>query len=161
MLVYLTMHGASAWFNPVVDHITYSQIMIECSIIGDSIAAGVAQQRQNCFVNARPGMSSDQYATINVGRVSAGRVLISLGSNDHASSNIEQHLRRVRNNIESQSVSWLLPANNNAARSAIIKIAGEFGDRLIDVRPFVGRDGVHPTPAGYFRISNIWLQQGR
>jgi lysophospholipase L1-like esterase len=135
--------------------------MIDCFIIGDSIAVGVAQQRQQCSAIAQVGISSEQYAAINVTPVSAGRVLISLGSNDGAGSNIEQNLRRIRNNVNSRSVSWLLPANNNAARSAITKIAGEFGDRLIDVRPFAGRDGVHPTMAGYFRISNIWIQQGR
>lgn len=130
--------------------------MIDCAIIGDSIALGVARNNPACHAQAVSGITSRDHARTFVGRISAGSVLISLGSNDGDSQHSERYLRDVRQRVEAGSVTWLLSPNNERARVAVTAIARERGDRVIEIRPFVGSDRVHPTASGYHRISSIW-----
>lgn len=132
--------------------------MIDCAVIGDSIALGVARNNPRCHAQAVSGITSRDHARTFVGRVSANSVLISLGSND-GDANSERYLRAVRQRIESGTVTWLLSPNNQRARSAVALIAREHGDRVIEIRPFVGSDRVHPTASGYHRISSIWRER--
>lgn len=40
-----------------------------------------------------------------------------------------------------------------AQRQAMMQVAAESGDRVIDTAPFVGPDRLHPTAAGDHRIA--------
>ena len=92
----------------------------------------------------------------NGGGIESNRVLISLGSNDFDRPGTEASLRAIRSRIHAIEVTWLLSANNRLARDVARLIAREHGDRVIDVRIFVGPDGVHPNPIGYHRMAAMW-----
>jgi len=58
--------------------------MLECLILGDSIAVGVAQFRPECVAYAKGGINSRQWVNSYITKNrSANTVIISLGSNDH------------------------------------------------------------------------------
>jgi hypothetical protein len=59
--------------------------MIECLILGDSIAVGVSQLRPECIVQAQSGINSEDYANglfRHFELIHAKKTIISLGSND-------------------------------------------------------------------------------
>ena len=127
---------------------------MDCMIMGDSLALGISRARKGCAVHAEPGVGSAVFVS-NFRGPARGHVLISLGSNDHPNSDTLRWLGELRGRIDGQ-VTWILPPNNQRARDAVASIARRNGDRILDVRPFVGSDGVHPTQSGYFRISAMW-----
>ena len=129
---------------------------IECAILGDSIAVGVAQQRAYCYRDAVVGISSQSFLK-RITVVNANHVLISLGSNDSASMATENNLQQVRAGVAADTVTWLLSANNAKANAAARSVARAFGDRVIEIREWVGTDGVHPTAIGYKTIADKWL----
>jgi lysophospholipase L1-like esterase len=131
--------------------------MIDCAILGDSLAVGVGISQPQCHINARVGITSQkfliQYPTI----MQANKTLISLGSNDGVARYTEDSMRLVRNKITTGEVTWLLSTNNQRAHDIAKKIAREFGDRIIESAPHISRDGVHPTSTGYYNISRQWM----
>jgi lysophospholipase L1-like esterase len=133
--------------------------MVECAVLGDSIAVGVARLRNTCQVQAVVGITSDVYVSRFRNGVHAGQVLISLGSNDSSDPKSEAAMRLLRSRINADQVTWLLSANNQRTADIARKIAREHMDRVIDSRPFIGQDGVHPTASGYFRLAAMWRTQ--
>ena len=130
--------------------------MFECAVLGDSIAVGIARLRNTCQAHAVVGITSDAYVSRFQNGVRAGHALISLGSNDGSDSRSETAMRLLRSRITADQVTWLLSANNQRTADLARKIAREHGDRVLEVRPVVGPDGVHPTTAGYFRLAAMW-----
>jgi len=129
---------------------------MDCAILGDSIAVGVAQQRAYCYRDAVGGINSRAYLG-HVANLTADHVLISLGSNDVASVDTQENLLALRQRIHATTVTWLLSSNKIHAHDAAKRMAEKFGDRVIEVRPYVGSDGVHPTGKGYRAIADQWL----
>ena len=90
--------------------------MIECLIIGDSIAKGIATHRPDCVSYSKVGINSAQwnrkYYNLNV---SAVNTIISLGTNDKGIQT-ELELRGTRAIIKSERVYWILPQNVEAQR---------------------------------------------
>jgi len=130
--------------------------MIECAVLGDSIAVGVARSNTEYLMQAVVGINSNDYSLRFQQDISANRVLISIGSNDSSDPRSESAMRRMRDRITAEQVTWLLSPNNIRTSDIAKRIARERGDRIVEVRPFVGPDGVHPTTAGYHRLSSIW-----
>lgn len=128
---------------------------MDCMIIGDSIAVGIAQHRQ-CETRATVGISSDLFNRRYPQPIRSNRVLISLGSNDGPRWETDSALRLLRTRITANSVTWLLSSNNEISRSIVVSIAHEYGDRLLDVRPLVSSDRIHPTANGYRQLSILW-----
>lgn len=120
--------------------------MSDCTILGDSIAVGVAQHRKDCSATAVVGVSSAGFNV--VGLIDAPTVVISLGSNDGGDPTAP--LLKLRRRIAGR-VIWILP-NKALQRERIVNIAGRFGDRIIDI-PAISPDGIHPTPAGYRQLA--------
>ncbi len=113
--------------------------MIDCLILGDSIAVGVGQQRPDCQVEAQVGISSAAYLAIFNRNREADHVVISLGSNDrHVDIGA---LLELRSTIKARRVYWILPATANG-RFAVNVVAGAYGDRVFGFEP--GGDHVHP-----------------
>ena len=129
--------------------------MLECMIVGDSIAVGVARARPECVSYARGGWNSWQwnkdYLARSVSRP-AKTVIISLGANDHKGVKTEQELRKMRESIKGNRVFWIDPGKDRkpVPHDAIVKIAQEYGDTILP-RPkdHMSVDGVHPTGRGY------------
>lgn len=127
--------------------------MLECLIVGDSIAVGVSQVRPECASIAKSGINSRDWNARNMQRLKPARTLIiSLGANDLKGHNTEGNTRLLRTNAQADRVFWLLPNETlkPAAVAAVRQVAAEFGDTVID-RPKtnMSADGVHPTYRGY------------
>ena len=126
--------------------------MIDCLAIGDSIAVGIAAAIPGCHAQARIGIGSRAYAAIHVHRVSAELAVISLGSND-GGADTSAAMDEARSRITAARVVWILPSTGS--RAAAVAVAARYGDQTLDVRPLVGRDGVHPRPGGYREIARM------
>jgi lysophospholipase L1-like esterase len=126
--------------------------MIECLIVGDSIAVGVSQVRHECQAIAKSGINSRDWNAKNMHKLKPTRTLIiSLGAND-LGINTEGNIRSLRTNAQAERVFWLLPSQRLKPRQAeaVRQVAAEFGDTVIP-RPEsnISTDGVHPTYKGY------------
>lgn len=122
--------------------------MLECLILGDSIAVGVGMARPECMTVAEVGITSDDFAFTYRGPPGAMRVIVSLGSNDKRDSS--DALEYLRQHINGR-VIWILPARRYQ-QASVRKMAQRFGDKMV-VIPSVRRDGVHP--ADYRRLADL------
>lgn len=132
--------------------------MIECLILGDSIAVGTHQFKQECRAIAKGGINSWQYNKHHVdtrkNNFNAQVVIISLGSNDHAGVKTYKELIKLRERVKADRVYWILP---NPERfpdqaSAVDLLALNYGDVVIKPTRYQP-DRVHPSWAGYKEIA--------
>lgn len=130
--------------------------MMDCMILGDSIAQGVAATRPQCAQITQRGITTPEFSRVLIQQVHARHVLISVGSNDWGVGDMHRHLTQIRSRIQSGEVTWLLSANNAQAAQQVQQVARTHGDRVIQVSLVVGSDGVHPSPAGYHRLNQMW-----
>lgn len=129
--------------------------MIECLIIGDSIAVGTQHHRPQCERRAQGGINSTDWNRQYLnGPQQARTVIISLGSNDWRSINTMHNLKILRENVEADRVFWILPAIKPERQAMIRKIAEVYGDTVLPI-PEVSTDGVHPTGRGYRRLADM------
>jgi lysophospholipase L1-like esterase len=129
--------------------------MIDCMIIGDSIAVGVAMARPDCVSYSRGGWNSWQWNKDYLSVASTRQpktLIISLGANDHKGVKTEQELRKMRAAIKADRVFWISPGAERkpVPQEAIEKIAKEYNDVVLP-RPtqHMSSDGIHPTGRGY------------
>ncbi len=136
--------------------------MLECLILGDSIAVGTHQQRPECALYAKSGINSRQFNKQYSQQFRGKIVVISLGSNDHKHIKTEKELYKLRERVQAETVYWILPiGNSKASEIPIVRIqehvetiADMYGDWIIKI-PYVSKDGIHPTQKGYKRIGDI------
>jgi len=135
--------------------------MIECLLLGDSIAVGLYQQMPHCGSLSKTGWNTYQWNRDYLKHdLSAGTVIISLGSNDHRYVKTQAELERLREKITASRVFWILPHGNLPAGGLpieevqrIIKIiAAQHGDTVIPITR-VQRDNIHPSWEGYKQIA--------
>ena len=129
--------------------------MIDCMIIGDSIAVGVAMQRKECVAYAKGGWNSWQWNKDYLSEAAVNyreTIIISLGANDHKGVKTEKELRKMRESIKGKRVFWIDPGKDRKPipHEAMSKIAAEYRDVILS-RPMnhMSSDGVHPTGKGY------------
>jgi lysophospholipase L1-like esterase len=129
--------------------------MLDCLIIGDSIAVGTAMARKECVSYSRGGWNSWQWNKDYLAKASAQpakTVIISLGANDHKGVKTELELRKMRDAIKGDRVFWIDPGQDRkpVPHDAIVRIAKEYGDTVLP-RPKdnMSSDGIHPTGKGY------------
>ncbi len=115
--------------------------------------------RPACESAARVGINSSSFITTMLGAAqrSVESVVISLGVNDGPAMATLSNLRRLRVGLQAHQVTWLLPGLKDEVRAAIRTVAGEHGDRLVDTKPNVGADHLHPNAAGYRLIAAATL----
>ena len=133
--------------------------MLECLILGDSLAVGVGQVRTECVTRAKSGINSYDYVNRHVlhtqGNTSAKTVIISLGSNDTAKINTFEELDSLRQLVDANRVYWIVPAIKKDKQEAVWAVANKYRDTVINARNHdLSPDGVHPTAKGYKSISN-------
>ena len=128
--------------------------MIDCLIIGDSIAVGTAQVRQECVSYSKGGINSYQWLNSNVGKSPylAKTVIISLGSNDHKYVKTLSELRNIRELTKADRVYWILPAIKPDIQDIVRKVAAENGDVVLPITR-LQKDGIHPSWAGYKELA--------
>jgi lysophospholipase L1-like esterase len=131
--------------------------MLDCLVMGDSIAVGIGQNRPECTTVARVGITSKKwYETYKIKDKNYEQVVISLGTNDFHNIT-EKSLRKIRSEIKSQRVIWILPSSTlkPEQRSVVLDIAREYRDATVDISGYLGYDHIHPTGRGYQDIAKI------
>ena len=133
--------------------------MIDCMIIGDSIAVGTAQVRQECTSLSTGGLNSKQWnKKYKDQSLQASSVIISLGTNDHKGVHTFKELMNMRTRVDARHVYWIMPPCNDQFCKADVNdiveiIARNFGDTMITTKR-VQTDAVHPSWAGYKELAN-------
>ena len=135
--------------------------MIDCLILGDSIAVGTHQFRPECVAYAKGGWNTWQW---NRGYLkndlTANTVIISLGSNDHKGVKTYDELQKLRSKVKGSRVFWILPAGNLKAGGVAIEtiqhlvkeVAAQHGDIVLPITR-LQPDGIHPSWAGYKQLA--------
>jgi lysophospholipase L1-like esterase len=127
--------------------------MLDCLILGDSIAVGVSHHRPECAVHAKVGINSRDWVNKNITKdLSADTVIISLGSNDYKSINTLKELFTIRNVVTAKRVYWIVPAINSDIQEMVEIVADKFEDKVIRIKT-VAPDKVHPTSTEYKRLA--------
>ena len=133
--------------------------MLECLILGDSIAVGTHQFKQECVTYSKGGLNSWQYNRDFVNNrktdFTSEVVIISLGSNDHKGVKTYNELYKLRERVKAQRVYWVLPNPALFPRQAddVKLIAISFGDQVITTDRYQ-KDHIHPSWAGYKELAN-------
>lgn len=132
--------------------------MLECLILGDSIAVGVSQARPECVAYAKSGINSWNWNNAHITKNLSGKtVIISLGANDHKGIKTKEELNTLRQLIVADKVFWISPGMERkpVAQTAIEEIAKKYGDTVL-ARPKdqMSADGIHPTGKGYKTLAN-------
>ena len=132
--------------------------MLECLILGDSLAVGVGQIRKECVTHAVSGINSydyfNRYILHTKGDTAAKTTIISLGSNDALKLDTYEELDNLRSQVTSDRVFWILPNIRESKRKAVWMVAKKYNDNVIDARNHDrSPDNVHPTYNGYKSIA--------
>ena len=137
-----------------ITHITVGKYMIDCLILGDSIAVGTHLQRYECVSYAKGGINSWQWNRNYLKNdLNAKTVIISLGSNDHKGVRTKAELQRIREKVGTTArVFWILPAIKPEIQSIVKAMAEEYGDTVLPITRLQS-DGVHPSWAGYRELA--------
>jgi len=131
--------------------------MIDCMILGDSIAVGTHQFRSECVAYARGGINSWQWRKEYLERdqgnnLVAETMIISLGSNDHKGVKTLEEISKIRLAVRAKRVFWILPAIKPDIQNMIREVAVGFGDTVLPITK-LQPDGVHPSWAGYKELA--------
>jgi lysophospholipase L1-like esterase len=139
--------------------------MLECLVLGDSIAVGTQQFRHECAIYAQSGINSQQwrkkYLQGDKGALPRARTaIISLGSNDHKGVRTVLELQQIRKAVNAEQVFWILPHGTNPAGGSEIEwiqsfvkvVAAENNDIVLPITR-VQKDNVHPTWSGYRELA--------
>ena len=128
--------------------------MLDCLIIGDSIAVGTHQFRPECVAYAKGGWNTWQWNRDYLKNdLTANTVIISLGSNDHQGIKTRKELETMRAKVKGSRVFWILPAIKEPIQNIVKEIAQVNGDTVLPITR-LQKDGVHPSWAGYKELVN-------
>jgi len=123
--------------------------MLDCLILGDSIAVGTHQIATECRALAKGGWNSWQWNRDYLKNdLSANTVIISLGSNDHKGVKTRRELETMRDKVKGSRVFWILPAIKPNVQDIVREIAAQHGDIVLPINR-LQPDGIHPSWAGY------------
>ena len=135
--------------------------MLDCIILGDSIAVGTHSVKTECVEYAKSGWTTWQWNQKFIDRehkdLTAHTVVISLGTNDYKGIKTYDELRKMRSAVKADRVFWIMPPCNEKFCKPDINyivqtIAGNFGDKLITTHK-LQNDRIHPSWAGYKELS--------
>ena len=130
--------------------------MLDCLIVGDSIAVGTKMFAPHCELQGKGGINTWQFNRMYKGSFYAYTVIISLGSNDHKGVKTYDELFEMRQRVGAKNVFWVLPASNLPAggvpiekiQTIVKELAAYYGDTVLPIRG-LQPDGIHPSWAGY------------
>ena len=135
--------------------------MIDCMILGDSIAVGTQMFRKECVSYSKGGINSwqwnKQYLDKEDKDLTAKTVIISLGTNDHNGVRTFDELLKMRRNVQAGRVFWILPPCNDKfckpnVNEVIEIISKNFGDTIIATKR-LQPDAIHPSWEGYKELA--------
>lgn len=125
--------------------------MLECLIIGDSIAVGTKMFAPQCAEYAKGGITSHGWnKKFGNNNLSADSVIISLGTNDWEKADTYGTLMNIRSKVKAKRVFWILPNQEvkPKAYNEVTRVADQFGDTVIGTNRYQP-DKIHPSWAGY------------
>lgn len=129
--------------------------MIECLVLGDSIAVGLHQQLPRCESLSKGGWNTAQWNRDYLRHdLTANTVIISLGSNDHKHIKTQAELEQLREKVTAGRVFWILPAIKPDIQEIVKKVAAQHGDTVVPITR-LQPDGVHPSWAGYKELARV------
>ena len=129
--------------------------MIDCLVLGDSIAVGLHQQMPQCESLSKGGWNTAQWNRDYLKHdLTAQTVIISLGSNDHRHIKTQAELERLRGKVTAGRVFWILPAIKPDIQEIVKKVAVQHGDAVVPITR-LQPDGVHPSWAGYKELARV------
>ena len=130
-------------------------MMLECLIIGDSIAVGTKMfAPKECVSYAKGGFNTWQWnKRWGSFKLEANKLVISLGTNDHRGVNTYKELSKMRYRVSAAKVVWIMPPCNAKfckpnVNATVKEIARNYGDTIISTE-FVQPDHIHPSWRGY------------
>ena len=130
-------------------------MMLECLIIGDSIAVGTKMfAPKECVSYAKGGFNTWQWnRKWGSFKLEANKLVISLGTNDHRGVNTYKELSKIRYRVSAAKVVWIMPPCNAkfckpSVNATVKEIARNYGDTIISTE-FVQPDHIHPSWRGY------------
>lgn len=132
--------------------------MLDCLILGDSIAVGTANVRKECVSYSIGGYNTRQWNRKFVNKdLTARSVIISLGTNDHTGVNTFRELESMRERVDAERVYWILPPCNSKfckpqVNEVVEIIARAWGDFVIKTDRLQA-DAIHPSWAGYKELA--------
>jgi lysophospholipase L1-like esterase len=128
-------------------------------IIGDSIAVGTANVRQECVSYSTGGLNTQQWNKKYGDKMLASpTVIISLGTNDHSGVHTFKELSAMRSRVTAERVFWILPPCNDKfckpdVNEIVEIIARSRGDTIIKTNR-LQKDSIHPSWSGYKELAN-------
>jgi lysophospholipase L1-like esterase len=127
--------------------------MLECLILGDSIAQGISNIRKECTAYVKGGINSYNWNNRNIVKdLSANTVIISLGTNDPDTMNTFKELLLLRQQIYAKKVMWVMPPIKPSVQDIVRIIANSYSDTILTI-PELSKDKVHPTYNGYKQLA--------
>jgi lysophospholipase L1-like esterase len=129
--------------------------MIDCLIIGDSIAVGTHKFRPECTAYAQGGITSIGWnKKFGNNDLTANTVIISLSTNDWAKADTYGMLMNIRTKIKATKVFWVEPNRESKfeAVQQVRRVAEQFGDTVLPTTRWQ-TDKIHPSWAGYKEIA--------
>lgn len=137
--------------------------MIDCLIMGDSIAVGTAAIKEfhSCYTYAKGGINTSQFNKMYVNDrkrdFGAEVVILSLGTNDHKGVKTLEELQKTRAKIKADRVYWIMPPCNEEfckpdVNAWVKQVANANGDFIIETQR-LQHDKIHPSIAGYKEIA--------
>jgi len=127
--------------------------MIDCLILGDSIAVGTHQFKPECVAYAKGGINSWQWNKQNADKkLNAKTVIISLGSNDHEGVRTMWELQQLRTKVSAERVFWILPAIKPDVQKMVQIVAKDHGDIVLPIEK-LQPDKIHPSWSGYRKLA--------
>jgi lysophospholipase L1-like esterase len=130
--------------------------MLECVVMGDSIAVGVSQYRQECITLSENGINSANWLKKYGAHMHPATVyVISLGANDYTIDTLP-NIEKIRSKVHAGIVFWLLPRKDRVpkAYAAVKEIAKKYGDQILERPKDISPDGIHPTAKGYKELAD-------
>jgi lysophospholipase L1-like esterase len=127
--------------------------MIDCLVLGDSIAVGLYHHVAPCESLSKGGWNTSQWNRDYLKYdLTANTVIISLGSNDHKGIKTQEELERLREKVQAGRVFWILPAIKPDIQRIVKVIAALYGDTVVPITR-LQPDKIHPSWAGYKQIA--------
>lgn len=127
--------------------------MLDCLIIGDSLAVGFGQAAPHCRVVAQKGIDSGKWLkSFSRHLAPAKTVVVSLGTNDAPSETLARNLIALRQSVQAQRVVWVLPSAElrPTARYYVNYVAQAYGDQPVGIpSSYLGKDRIHLSGLGY------------
>ena len=129
--------------------------MLECLILGDSIAQGISMVRKECVAYVQSGINSRNWNNkYIVNDLSADTVIISLGTNDPDTMNTFKELLALRQLVSGKKVVWIMPPIKPSVQDIVRIIARSYKDTILEI-PQLSKDKVHPTSTGYKQLAEM------